>query len=651
MSVAKVSVGSTPDSVVLERNSMKPEREEQDSLENFTRLLQGRMVSLKNVCQVSQADLPGWPLLSPIKVQLQKCEKCSREFCSSINYRRHVRVHRRSLNVDKDFPKNREYIGAFWDKLSLDEAKDILSLADVAIEEVSGSSIIRALSSWLFKPGFASMPLTYAKAGTSLLDMVHAKPSRFPLSSQELFNILDDASEKTFLCAGTSVPVQKFLFNGEAGRTALEMKNLVACTSFLLEQKLVKAWLADKAAEALRCQKLLVEEEEAAQKRQAELLEKKRMKKLRQKENKLKDSTHPDNNFCSSGSTQAICVMPSPSSPPDSDSNTPEVLLSPNPIRQSDPDIDSTPKSCSSADYLDQSMGHEMQMGCEHQEQIPSRNHPKSTRIVRNDLVKNTNYKDPKAISQAIGHKVWMQKTKPKKEEEGSFGQVAIENIDHPILHENAKVLIGSISVTLGDNNGRCNYQEKLGKSDSGFNANGHSVTLQRPVDHHENGDSAAVKEDKNSEDHSSPDIANPIAINKSLLSSGEMREKDIDCYKFSHGEPMSDNSPGPEIFSSKDAEAFLSQRWKAAIAADHVKLVLPPEAEASDCPDNTACGCINTPLSSDLRGRTILGSAENRMDGIASLESVLIISKPKFRHKVEKNCKLKYVPKQTSNV
>lgn len=37
MSVAKVSVGSTPDSVVLERNSMKPEREEQDSLENFTR--------------------------------------------------------------------------------------------------------------------------------------------------------------------------------------------------------------------------------------------------------------------------------------------------------------------------------------------------------------------------------------------------------------------------------------------------------------------------------------------------------------------------------------------------------------------------------------------------------------------------------------
>lgn len=32
-----------------------------------------------------------------------KCEKCSREFCSTINYRRHIRVHRRSLNIDKVF--------------------------------------------------------------------------------------------------------------------------------------------------------------------------------------------------------------------------------------------------------------------------------------------------------------------------------------------------------------------------------------------------------------------------------------------------------------------------------------------------------------------------------------------------------------------
>ncbi|KAG8057799.1 hypothetical protein GUJ93_ZPchr0002g26734 [Zizania palustris] len=39
----------------------------------------------------SGQDLPGWPLFSPLKLQLQKCSKCFREFCSTINYRRHIR--------------------------------------------------------------------------------------------------------------------------------------------------------------------------------------------------------------------------------------------------------------------------------------------------------------------------------------------------------------------------------------------------------------------------------------------------------------------------------------------------------------------------------------------------------------------------------
>jgi hypothetical protein len=64
----------------------------------------------------------------------------------------------------------------------------------------------------------------------------------------------------------------------------------------MLEQKLLEAWCADKTAKALRCQKLLEDEEEAAQKRQAELMERKRMKKLRQKEQRfknLKDEIQP----------------------------------------------------------------------------------------------------------------------------------------------------------------------------------------------------------------------------------------------------------------------------------------------------------------------------------------------------------------------
>lgn len=55
-----------------------------------------------NNCLFSFSDLYGWPLLTPLKVQMQKCDKCSQEFCSTVNYRRHIRMHRR-LNVDKVF--------------------------------------------------------------------------------------------------------------------------------------------------------------------------------------------------------------------------------------------------------------------------------------------------------------------------------------------------------------------------------------------------------------------------------------------------------------------------------------------------------------------------------------------------------------------
>ena len=43
------------------------------------------------------------PLVSPTKMQMQKCDKCSREFCSPVNYRRHIRVHHRLKKLDKVF--------------------------------------------------------------------------------------------------------------------------------------------------------------------------------------------------------------------------------------------------------------------------------------------------------------------------------------------------------------------------------------------------------------------------------------------------------------------------------------------------------------------------------------------------------------------
>ena len=85
------------------------------------------------------------------------------------------------------------------------------------------------------------MQYLFHKILPSSQDIIQVKPSRLPISSQELFSILDDASESTFLCAGTAESMQKYVFDGETAKNILELKNLVAFTSFLFEQQLVLA--------------------------------------------------------------------------------------------------------------------------------------------------------------------------------------------------------------------------------------------------------------------------------------------------------------------------------------------------------------------------------------------------------------------------
>ncbi|KAK4793327.1 hypothetical protein SAY86_023762 [Trapa natans] len=74
------------------------------------------------------------PLLSPVKIKMQKCDKCNREFFSPINYRRHAHVQHRLKKLDKDSLKNRDLLRVFWDKLSADEAKEIVALKNATME-------------------------------------------------------------------------------------------------------------------------------------------------------------------------------------------------------------------------------------------------------------------------------------------------------------------------------------------------------------------------------------------------------------------------------------------------------------------------------------------------------------------------------------
>ncbi|KAL3653535.1 hypothetical protein CASFOL_003216 [Castilleja foliolosa] len=229
-------------------------------------------------------DLSSWPLLTPVKAQMLKCNKCSQEFCSSINYRRHSRVHSKSLNGNKEFKKHRDLLAAFWDKISLEQANEIISFDVVMLKEIRGSVLIRTLASSLKKTRIWTLPRIHVMAGNTLLDIIQANHSRLPISSRELFSILDEASERTFFCGGTAESVLKHVFDCETDKNCLELNNIIACASFVFEQQLVKVWNANKEAEALRFQKLLVEEEEAAKERQALLLEKNKQKKLRKKQ-------------------------------------------------------------------------------------------------------------------------------------------------------------------------------------------------------------------------------------------------------------------------------------------------------------------------------------------------------------------------------
>lgn len=628
---------------------------------------------------LDQPDLPGWPLLTPVKVQMQKCEKCSREFCSPINYRRHIRVHRRSLNINKEGHKNRDLLAAFWDKLLLEQAREVVSFNDIMLKDISGSSVVRALASSLRRPGVWTLPQAYVKAGATLLDIIQAKPSRLPISSDELFSILDDASERTFLCAGTAESVQKYVFDGETAKTSLELKNLVALTSFLFEQLLVKAWVADKDAEALRCQKLLVEEEEAAQKRQAMLLERKKQKKLRQKEQKVREQYYG----CSGDLNVYVDAVDRPtsaeasglSSPSDSNSNsnsqdvptTVDSVESQN--KESDEDIEAQFDVSSEHKKQGDSPAVELQMVGANGHRHASTNRlqaSKSQRGSRYGLHANLNLQTSKPEpthklgpskdrSLQNGNKVWTKKLKSNNDGENLRPPSLQEVTSHQIEQNNSEVIIGSIPVALRsyiDQQQRSppndtqdtfstehavlkkkNASEKLAKSNSlQSGTNRVASKLWRAVSRGETKNVPSV--DRSNEDHGDGAMLGEAHDRTpSSERSGQSLSLDNDgCHNGKQFHVLSNENAqqGFVPFSSESAKEFLARRWKEAISGDHIKLVLssghepPGYSDVQHTPDPPRS---NAPNHADNQfGRTI---------------QVHVTRKP------EKSVKFKYIPKQ----
>nr|XP_043634761.1 uncharacterized protein LOC122605867 [Erigeron canadensis] len=476
MPVAKLLDTSTPDAMIAEETT--------SSLDTFIRQAVGKepffsfsrtgdnpLQWIQFLHTMDQPDLPGWPLLTPVKVQMQKCDKCAHEFCSPINYRRHIRVHRRSMNFPKEPQKFRDILGTFWDKLEYDKAKEIMSLKDVNLEEVPGVSVVRNIVSNIRNPMFFSLPQAYVKAGSALVDIIQGRPSSLPISSQDLFSLLDDASEGTFLCAGTAKSLHKYVFDGEVGKVGLEIRNLIACTTLLVEQELVKAWFADKDVEALRCQKLLVEEEEAAKRRQSQLLERKRRRKLRQKEQRARDGLKAEV-YPASDIFKSIpsADSSSPQVSPEADHLIPDEYA----VATLDPTQLSHNEEVSHIDHSDICTEQERMHGNGSQDLIPQWEVPKkSPRASRNAFRSNQNgnvikweHAHKHREQKINGGKVW---TRKPRSENGEVIQSRVHNSTiNQTIQSNCQLMIGSISVTLRNSTGQHQVNSQLDFKENG---------------------------------------------------------------------------------------------------------------------------------------------------------------------------------------
>lgn len=682
MPVAKLSIGATPAAMKADEgndsfDTLIRQAIGKEPLFSFSRTGDGPVQWFQLLQGLEPQDNSGgWPMLTPPKYQ--KCEKCSREFYSPINYRRHMRLHRRALNFDKESRKYRDLLGAFWDKLSVDEIKKVASLHDVSIKDLSGSSLVQELATSMRKPAVWTLPQDYYKAGLALLDLIQAIPSK--LTSQELFSILDDASERTFLCAGTAESVQKYVFDGDTFRKGPELKNLVACTSFLFEQKLVKAWFADKDAEALRCQKLLFEEEEAAQKKQTELLERKKLKKLRQKEQREREQSNWGRRDLEVPTAESSILSVAVS---DSNSSTPKIS-------------DDTSSGLELAQFSNNEvMDIEVQLN--HSDQhldlveiqdvepppVPAHSRwpfsptqwqvPKSQRMGRNGSHNNQNHQVQK-LEPVQKHGVFKDRGAPVNSSKIWTKKNRVLNGQRPRLEpqeeaidqnqSNCEVMIGSISVpmknccTPGPGNcpaverdsfdstepampKKCDHVVKPAKQDAlQGGSNVVAVKLWRPVNRHGSGqhpEEAVITGKLDNQTSSAENCLRSCSMDDPIGKS-----KNYTCQ-------VSDGDAHQGLgFCSISAKTFLSERWKEAISGDHVTLVLANDTVVSRQPDEQN-GSPEAAPTSDDQGHGTLVKADNHQQtntGVANLSSCGN-SKLKFRQKPDKSLKIRYIPKQ----
>ncbi|KAG4991530.1 hypothetical protein JHK87_024987 [Glycine soja] len=435
--------------------------------------------------------------------------------------------------------------------------------------------------------------------------------------------------------------MQRYVFDGEDGKIGLEPKNLVASTSFLLEQKLLKGWLVDKDAEALRCQKQLEEEEEAAQKRQAEILERKHQKKLRQKEQKAREQRHKTEaeikgNIDSTVKALLLAEASLALSLAEAYLDTYNFEAH-NPNTFSDSSASPVPSQCADTNEKHQRQAVARQQGL-----------PKSQWTIANGLHTNQNspvskleinqkygtHCDQKASAIVNGSKVWTRKSKIE------IDKVVLKTIQEkkPDQIKNQEFLIGSISVNLSscsqsegnmvasqkdcmvENVGKQNIsRDKPMKTDVAMGGNNRStVKLWRLVSQLETKDPFPVQSggiEVDAVHGNGQNLSGPSSLRVCIADGG-----DIGFAKyFSHTKGKADS--GSLLFDIQAAKAFLAQKPPGCEEMRDLKTAAYQSSAVDSC--------------------NIVANADKRLPATSRVAK----SKPRSK-KSEKGTKIKYIPK-----
>ncbi|RCV28615.1 hypothetical protein SETIT_5G417500v2 [Setaria italica] len=183
-----------------------------------------------------------------INQKVYKCSKCLEEFCTEINYERHLEAHVPTSKAALNRSWNKDVLAKYWDQISDEDACSILFDGDQTVEKSHGSPIKPIFENWILGPEFLVTPPEVRDALKQLKQLKRfMEGDRQKPSSDVLLAVLEVGSEGTIF--STNLPEGGFSFV-EAGKSQNTTRTMLTYFSLRVEEVLAKKWYTEKTVQA-----------------------------------------------------------------------------------------------------------------------------------------------------------------------------------------------------------------------------------------------------------------------------------------------------------------------------------------------------------------------------------------------------------------